>query len=207
MYPRTAKTSRKSCHVLCLGIDFCVSQFCFSAAEQRQNIQNSLDMQVCRIFRLFQHTRLLFLAECNELRHLVNIQVKKNFIKNYELKFFSCFRTTIRNHHSECKKFCFYCAYAFGIPVALISIVFAFDSSNLIPDDFRPLMGVHRCWIQKSQLIEAVYVYFPIAVIIAANTTFYAITAYKIHKVQTETAVVRDGESSRHSSVDLDKAR
>lgn len=68
-------------------------------------------------------------------------------------------------------------------------------------------MGIKRCWIQKNRIVEAIYVYTPISIIMIVNVVLYSITAYTIYKVQRETSVIRNGDSQRHSTVDSDKDR
>lgn len=106
---------------------------------------------------------------------------------------------------SERRRFLCYSLYAFGIPTSLVTLIYVFEKAEIIPKEFRPVIGVERCWVQKSQ--EFVYVYFPILILLLLNTFFYSITAYKIYQVRKETSVVRKGDNSRHSKIDLDKAR
>lgn len=102
-----------------------------------------------------------------------------------------------------------YCVYAFGIPIFLTTVVYFID--NYVPndpfEDYKPLIGLKRCWIQGNRVVEAIYLYTPISVILTINIALYSITAYKIYKVQRETSVIRNGESQKHSKVDADKDR
>lgn len=68
-------------------------------------------------------------------------------------------------------------------------------------------MGISRCWTQNNRLVEAIYIYAPISIILIVNIALYSITAYKIYKVQRETSVIRNGDSQKHSKVDADKDR
>lgn len=113
----------------------------------------------------------------------------------------------IRGRGSERKRFLFYCLYAFGVPVLVTGFVWLLDFVTFIPEEYQPLMGVKRCWIQTSRLVEAIYVYIPISVIIIINIVLYSITAYKIFQVQRETSVIRNGDSQKHSKMDADKDR
>lgn len=81
------------------------------------------------------------------------------------------------------------------------------DIVSFIPDEYKPLMGKSRCWIQESRLVEAIYIYIPISVIIFINIALYSITAYKIFQVQKETSVMRNGDSQKHTKMDADKDR
>lgn len=73
--------------------------------------------------------------------------------------------------------------------------------------DYKPLIGMRRCWIQPERAPEAIFVYTPISVIILVNICLYSVTAYKIYKVQRETSVIRNGESQKHAKMDADKDR
>lgn len=113
----------------------------------------------------------------------------------------------MRLRRGDKKKFLFYCLYAFGSPALLTGLVLMVDLLNLIKDEYQTQMGKERCWLQSSRLVEAVYVYIPMSIILAVNIAFYSITAYKIFQVQRETSVVRHGESQKHSKSDADKDR
>lgn len=119
----------------------------------------------------------------------------------------STFQSGIRGRGSDRKRFLLYCLYAFGVPMLLTSILFIVDSIDLVPHEWRPLMGITRCWLQNNRHVEAIYLYFPICVILIVNVTLYSVTALKIYKVQKETSVVRSGDSQKHSKVDADKDR
>lgn len=64
-----------------------------------------------------------------------------------------------------------------------------------------------RCWIQEVRVVELIYMYIPISIILLVNITLYSITAYKIYKVQRETSTIRNGDSQKHSKSDADKDR
>lgn len=117
------------------------------------------------------------------------------------------FKVGIRGRGSDRKRFALYCLYAFGVPLFLTSILFIIDFTELLPRDYRPLMGITRCWIQNNRFVEAIYTYTPISLILLVNVALYSVTALKIYKVQKETSVVRTGDSQKHSKVDADKDR
>lgn len=68
-------------------------------------------------------------------------------------------------------------------------------------------MGIKRCWMQNNRIVEGIYIYLPISIILIINITLYSITAWKIYQVQRETSVIRNGESQKHSKIDADKDR
>lgn len=114
----------------------------------------------------------------------------------------------IRGRSGDRKRFFFYCLYAFGVPIVLTGFVYLLDSTlPLELSEYKPLIGITRCWIQGARIVEAIYLYTPISIILAINIALYSITAYKIYKVQKETSVIRNGDSQRHSKIDADKDR
>ncbi|CRK99459.1 CLUMA_CG012624, isoform A [Clunio marinus] len=119
----------------------------------------------------------------------------------------SAFRQNCRINRNETKKFLSYCLYAFGLPLILTFLVYASNYADFIPDNYRSGIGEIRCWIRSGQIVELIYLYIPISIILILNSLFYSITAYKIYRVQKETSIVRGGESGRHSAMDIDKAR
>lgn len=113
----------------------------------------------------------------------------------------------MRGRSGDNKRFLAYSLYAFGVPLLLTSIVFCIDKYSSVPDHFRPLVGMKRCWLQNSRTVEAIYTYAPISVILVVNIALYSITALTIRRVLKETAVIRNGESQKHSKSDSDKDR
>lgn len=119
----------------------------------------------------------------------------------------STFKGGLRSRGKDFQRFLFYCLYASGVPLLLTFLVFLVDITSFIPDRYKPLMGMKRCWMQNNRFVEAVYIYTPISIILIINIALYSITAYKIYKVQKETSVIRNGDSQKHSKVDADKDR
>jgi Na+/H+ antiporter NhaC len=117
------------------------------------------------------------------------------------------YRRGFRSKLGDRKRFLSYCIYAFGVPIFLTFFAVVADTTEIVPEFYRPWIGIDRCWVQNNKAVEAIYVYGPILIIIIVNITFFATTAYKIYRVQKETKMVRTGDSGRHSSNDLDKAR
>lgn len=113
----------------------------------------------------------------------------------------------MRGKGGERKRFLVYCLYAFGGPAVLTLSVYLIDHISSIPKYFKPLMGISRCWIQDNRMVEAIFIYLPISIILVVNIVLYSVTAFKIYKVQKETSVIRNGESQKHSKIDADKDR
>lgn len=112
-----------------------------------------------------------------------------------------------RGGNAERKRFINYCLYAFGLPLLFTLTLALLDNVEWVNDALRPKIGFERCWFRKDRYVEFAYVYLPISIILCTNITLYAITAYRIYRVQKETSVVRKGDSQRHSNINADKDR
>lgn len=112
-----------------------------------------------------------------------------------------------RGRGGDSKRFLFYMMYAFGFPIAISTIVYIIDIYKLVPENLLPKIGIKRCWMQNERIVEAIYVYFPISIIMTINIVLYSITAYKIWRVQKETSVIRHGDSQKHSKLEADTDR
>jgi G protein-coupled receptor Mth (Methuselah protein) len=104
---------------------------------------------------------------------------------------------------SEKSKFINYCLYAVGIPLLLILIVYFIDSTEFVSKKFRPEIGEDRCLVKKS--VHAIYIYYPITILLLINIVLYSITAFTIYRVQKETAIIRQGDSQTHSKMKSDR--
>lgn len=113
----------------------------------------------------------------------------------------------MRGRNNDNRRFLMYSLYAFGVPFVLTSIVFCVDKYTTLPEHFRPLIGMKRCWLQNLRAVEAIYTYAPITIILVVNIVLYSITACTISRVLKETSVIRNGESQKHSKTDADKDR
>lgn len=87
----------------------------------------------------------------------------------------------------------------------LLTTVVAIINSLPIPEDLRPKMAYETCFVADDLWIQLLYVYLPISIIMIVNVILYGITAYTIYKVKKETAIVRTGDSKRHSNADKDR--
>ncbi|XP_055619906.1 G-protein coupled receptor Mth2-like isoform X2 [Toxorhynchites rutilus septentrionalis] len=108
---------------------------------------------------------------------------------------------------TERKKYALYSLYAWGSPVLLVTLALCMDYTDLIPVAYRPMIGVKRCLLQSSKLVEFLYLYLPMLLLVFANVLFFVITAVRIIKIQRETSMVRRGDSKRHSKLDNDRDR
>lgn len=121
--------------------------------------------------------------------------------------FHNFFRSNIGKHGNQQRKFWFYCIYAFGMPCLLTGIVYALDNFDYIAEKYRPMMGHSRCWLQHSRLVEAIYIYAPLTLLMLLNLVFFSMTACKICMLARETSVLRGCESNVHSRSEADNDR
>ena len=67
---------------------------------------------------------------------------------------------------------------------------------------------LYYLFILDEKLIEFLYLYLPILILVFMNVVFFTITAMKIFRVHRETSMVRKNEDSKkHSKMDNDKER
>uniref|UniRef100_A0A182PLA5 G-protein coupled receptors family 2 profile 2 domain-containing protein n=1 Tax=Anopheles epiroticus TaxID=199890 RepID=A0A182PLA5_9DIPT len=113
--------------------------------------------------------------------------------------------TGVRN--SETKKFLLYSLYAWGCPILLVATAITADNTDILPIYLRPQFGTIRCLFVENKLIEFLYLYMPLLILVFMNVVFFVITALRIYKIQCETSVVRRGDSKRHTKLDNDRDR
>jgi 7 transmembrane receptor (Secretin family) len=100
-----------------------------------------------------------------------------------------------KKREEENRTFLIYCIFGFGIPSLLTLIVFLIEMFHFLPDHLMPNIGEYRCWIQPGRLIEAIYVYFPISLMVLINITLFLLTANKIRRVASK--VVGEAQHTR----------
>uniref|UniRef100_A0A182Q5Y6 G-protein coupled receptors family 2 profile 2 domain-containing protein n=1 Tax=Anopheles farauti TaxID=69004 RepID=A0A182Q5Y6_9DIPT len=108
---------------------------------------------------------------------------------------------------SETKKFLLYSLYAWGCPILLVATAILADFTEWLPIYLRPQFGTTRCLFVDNKLIEFLYMYMPLLILVFMNVVFFLITALRIYKIQCETSVVRRGDSKRHTKLDNDRDR
>ncbi|XP_041769481.1 G-protein coupled receptor Mth2-like isoform X1 [Anopheles merus] len=108
---------------------------------------------------------------------------------------------------SETKKFLLYSLYAWGCPILLVATAIIADYTDILPIYLRPQFGTTRCLFVENKLIEFLYLYMPLLILVFMNVVFFVITALRIYKIQCETSVVRRGDSKRHTKLDNDRDR
>jgi hypothetical protein len=107
------------------------------------------------------------------------------------------------------RRFLMYCAYAFGLPLTITIIEFLLNTFDVLPENYQTKIGNGSCLVAPSDTGshgEFIYIYLPIIITITVNIVFYSITAYKIYRVQKETAF-KGADSKRHAKKDIDKMR
>ncbi|XP_053674611.1 G-protein coupled receptor Mth2-like [Anopheles nili] len=108
---------------------------------------------------------------------------------------------------SDTKKFLLYSLYAWGCPILLAATAVTADYTDIIPIYLRPQFGTTRCLFVDNKLIEFLYLYMPLLILVFMNVVFFLVTALRIYKIQRETSVVRRGDSKKHTKLDYDRDR
>ncbi|XP_015840171.1 G-protein coupled receptor Mth2 isoform X2 [Tribolium castaneum] len=99
---------------------------------------------------------------------------------------------------AERKRFLFYCAYAWGMPVLHVLVVFIIDILANQNSVLKPDIGNGQCFLRRG-FPELLYFYGPMAILITINIVLFAITAIKIRRIKSETAMLKKEDSKRHS--------
>ncbi|KAG5679683.1 hypothetical protein PVAND_009236 [Polypedilum vanderplanki] len=84
----------------------------------------------------------------------------------------------------EHQGFILYAIYGFASPVFIGTIVYLIDTYELLPTKFLPRIGHKRCWLQENRIVEAIYVYIPMSILIIINIILFLMTARIIWKAQ-----------------------
>ncbi|XP_035786269.1 G-protein coupled receptor Mth2-like isoform X1 [Anopheles albimanus] len=108
---------------------------------------------------------------------------------------------------TETKKFVLYSLYAWGCPILLVAAALVADHTELLPVYLRPQFGLTRCLFIENKLIEFIYLYLPLLILVFMNVLFFVVTAIRIFKIQCETSMIRRGDSKRHTKLDNDRDR
>ena len=115
---------------------------------------------------------------------------------------YSSYRVEIKSEFNG--QFIKFCAYAFGIPIVYMMIVFVLNYYQLIPDEYNNNIGYGSCLISNNfgqdihqNSIQWIYIYGPILLLISVNIIFYGITAWKFFCVERDRARVCRTSTSR----------
>ncbi|XP_065077551.1 G-protein coupled receptor Mth2-like [Ochlerotatus camptorhynchus] len=108
---------------------------------------------------------------------------------------------------NEKKRFLYYSLYAWGCPLILVSMVAVFENTEILNEDLRPGFGLNNCSFINEKLIQFLYLYLPLLILVAMNLYFFIVTAIRIIRVQRATEAVLRNDSGRHSRFEKDRYR
>uniref|UniRef100_A0A1Q3FLM5 Putative g-protein coupled receptor mth2 n=1 Tax=Culex tarsalis TaxID=7177 RepID=A0A1Q3FLM5_CULTA len=108
---------------------------------------------------------------------------------------------------NERKRFWYYSLYAWGSAMTLTAMLLIIEKTNLLPETIRPNIGIHRCFINSDKMIEFVYFYLIILLLVVLNVYFFVVTAVRIIRIQRATDAVLKQDSRRHSKFEKDRYR
>ncbi|KAG5679684.1 hypothetical protein PVAND_009237 [Polypedilum vanderplanki] len=90
----------------------------------------------------------------------------------------------IRTEKKEQQLFKYYTIYGFGLPFLMTFLIITIDLFELLPQEYMPMIGLERCWIQSNVLVEIIYLRLPISIVFIANIILFLLTSYKVFKAQ-----------------------
>ncbi|KXJ82612.1 hypothetical protein RP20_CCG012774 [Aedes albopictus] len=108
---------------------------------------------------------------------------------------------------NERKRFLYYSLYAWGCPLVLVVLVAIFENTELIEDHLRPGFGINNCSFYTDKMVQFLYLYLPLLILIAANLYFFIVTAVRIIRVQRATEAALKNDSRRHNRFENDRHR
>ncbi|XP_062708341.1 G-protein coupled receptor Mth2-like isoform X3 [Aedes albopictus] len=108
---------------------------------------------------------------------------------------------------NERKRFLYYSLYAWGCPLVLVVLVAIFENTELIDDHLRPGFGINNCSFYTDKMVQFLYLYLPLLILIAANLYFFIVTAVRIIRVQRATGAALKNDSRRHNRFENDRHR
>jgi G protein-coupled receptor Mth (Methuselah protein) len=111
--------------------------------------------------------------------------------------------STFRKGRKIERRFTFYCAYAYGIPMILITTLVIVNKLELIDPYYNIRIGenglcsISRTDDERSAHLTMVFIFTPIIICLLMNITLYTITAYKISCAHRDIArnFQKDGNS------------
>nr|XP_019931980.1 G-protein coupled receptor Mth2-like isoform X2 [Aedes albopictus] len=108
---------------------------------------------------------------------------------------------------NERKRFLYYSLYAWVCPLVLVVLVVTFDNTELVDEHLRPWFGLNNCSFYTDKMVEFLYLYLPLLILIATNLYFFILTALRIIRVQTATETALRNDSRRHNGFENDRHR
>ncbi|XP_047503343.1 G-protein coupled receptor Mth2-like [Pieris napi] len=100
-------------------------------------------------------------------------------------------------------KFCMYCIYAWGVPLAMTLAFMKVNEADLSDQPWivKPLVPENGCFLQDGQ--KLVYLYFPMLIMISGNWVFFGMTTFNVWRLRRGTQVLNSpaaGNPAAHRS-------
>ncbi|XP_045484058.1 G-protein coupled receptor Mth2 isoform X2 [Pieris rapae] len=100
-------------------------------------------------------------------------------------------------------KFCMYCLYAWGVPLAMTIAFKKINEADLTdqPWIIKPLVPIIGCFLEGGQ--KLVYLYIPMLIMITVNWVFFGMTAFNVWRLSRGTQVLNSpaaGNPAAHRS-------
>ncbi|KAK9738659.1 7 transmembrane receptor (Secretin family) [Popillia japonica] len=114
---------------------------------------------------------------------------------------FSGIRGLLGEKKKENRRFMYYSAYAWGIPVLMVGFaaIFTFEKTDNLT--WATGIGDGQCWFRNGWP-TGIYFYFPIATLLIVNIVLFSITTYKIKRVQHDTKMLKNVDSRKNRKYD-----
>ncbi|XP_058833696.1 G-protein coupled receptor Mth2-like isoform X2 [Topomyia yanbarensis] len=197
-----------------LSIPFLLATlFIYACIPELRNIHGK--SLICYILALtFAYVMLLLInfhcsfIPCNVMGYMLYFSVLVSFfwlnVMCFDIFWTFSSGVVIKN---ERKRFIHYALYAFGCPTVILIIALVFDHTELIVEEYRPRFGEYGCFIFRDKLVEFIYFYLPLLILVMANLYFFVVTAIRIVRIQHATDVALRNGSRRHSKFEKDRHR
>lgn len=122
------------------------------------------------------------------------------------------------------KSFIWYMIYAWGLSLLLTCAVFVLNTSEFLPDEFRPSIGTEKCFFdgknyhfillmrsspwhfllrlisEKHKKAQFVFYYLPLLISAIVNAIFFFVTAFKIRSTQNDLNKIKSKENGSGSA-------
>ncbi|XP_045447878.1 G-protein coupled receptor Mth2-like [Melitaea cinxia] len=98
-------------------------------------------------------------------------------------------RVTISGNRNN-RKFLIYCAYAWGLPIAMTIALVLMENADLthMPWIIKPNIVINACFLEGKE--KLLYLYTPMLILILCNSMFFLITAYNIWRSGNEAKIL-----------------
>ncbi|XP_013194893.1 G-protein coupled receptor Mth2 [Amyelois transitella] len=94
------------------------------------------------------------------------------------------------HRRGETFKFCMYCLYAFGVPLAMSIFLAVINNADMrhVPWFVTPQIPLKGCFLEEGQ--KLLYLYVPMLIMNLFNWVFFLMTAFNIWRLSRGTAVL-----------------